>query len=288
MPTLLAPPPLTEAARPQTLTEIAQRRQDALRDLTPAPPAPGARAPGRPPLLPALCLWRGLLVGVLHGFARCLALWRRLTGLGLWPCPRVALSDQARAARLARAGPGPLERRWAHLSRLLAARLAPWTTPALAPFAAGVEARDAPPLDQVARLRPARRAGPAGAAALRPGTLTGLVARRRQPWARGDYPAEAQQNDPGAARAMVAGLAPASLVLADRGYCGVPWFDDRTAAGDRWGRRRRATTSAPASHPLERGGDTLAASIWRGADRADRAKYAGRLVQVRHGGTLAH
>jgi hypothetical protein len=34
---------------------------------------------GRPRVLPALCLWGGLLVSVLRGFARQTDLWRLLT-----------------------------------------------------------------------------------------------------------------------------------------------------------------------------------------------------------------
>ena len=67
MPTLLAPTPLTDTERSQTLTEIEQVLQAAMADLAAAPPAPGQRAPGRPPILPALCLWTGLLACVLHG-----------------------------------------------------------------------------------------------------------------------------------------------------------------------------------------------------------------------------
>jgi hypothetical protein len=286
MSTLLARTPLTDTERSQTLTEIEQVLQAAMADLAAAPPAPGQRAPGRPPILPALCLWTGLLACVLHGFSSYLDLWRLLTGLGLWHFPRVTVTDQALYARLARDGTGPLERLFAHLSTLLADRLAPWTGAALAPFAAGAYALDEMTLDQVARLLPALRGAPAGAATLLPGKLSGLFDLRRQQWARVEYQADAQQNEKVAARGMLAGLGAGSLVLADLGYFGFQWFDDLTAAGLWWVSRLRTRTSYTVSHTLYQCGDTLEAIIWLGAHRADRAKYAVRLVQFRQGGTL--
>src|SRR5215217_4110036 len=53
-----------------------------------APEEAGPRGPGRPRVLPALALWAGLLVCVLHGFSSHLALWRLLTARGhLGPGP---------------------------------------------------------------------------------------------------------------------------------------------------------------------------------------------------------
>lgn len=286
MPTLLAPTPLTETDRTQTLTQIEQILKEVVHDLTRAPAAPGQRPPGRPPILSALCLWGGLVVCVLHGFSSYLDLWRLLTTFGLWRVPPVAVGDQALYARLARDGTGPLERLFAHLSTLLADRLTPWTSTPLAPFAAGVYALDETTLDQVARLLPALRGRPAGDAALLPGKLTGLFDLRRQQWARVEYQAEAQQNEKVAARGMLTGLAAGSLLLADLGYFGFPWFDDLTAAGLWWVSRLRAKTSYTVIHTLYQHGETLDAIVWLGAHRADRARYAVRLVQFRHGGTL--
>lgn len=286
MATLLEVTPLTEAERTQTRTQIEQVLQEALTTLATAPPPPGPASPGRPPILPALLLWTGLLVCVLHGFSSYLDLWRLLTGLGLWHFPRVAISDQALYARLTRDGTAPLERLLAHLSSLLADRLAPWTSTTLAPFAAAVYALDATTLDQVARLLPALRGLPAGAAALLPGKLSGLFDLRRQQWARVDYHADAQQNDKVAARGLLAGLAAGSLILADLGYFGFAWFDDLTAAGFWWVSRLRAKTSFTVIHTRYQCGDTLEAIVWLGAHRADRAQHAVRLVQFQHGGTL--
>lgn len=284
MPTLLAPAPLTDADRVRTVDQIERFLTDALAHLTPDPPPPGDRPPGRPPVLPALCLWAGLLVCVLHGFGSHLALWRLLTGVGLWHFPRVAVTDQALYNRLARDGTGPLERLFAHVSTVLADRLAPYAAPPLAAFATAVYALDEMTLDQVARLLPALRALPAGATGLLPGKLAGLFDLRRQQWARVDYLGDPQQNEKVAARGMVAGLAAGSLILADLGYFGFAWFDALTDAALWWVSRLRGKTSFTVVHTLYRCGDTLDAVVWLGAHRADRAKHAVRLVQFRHGG----
>lgn len=251
-----------------------------------APEEGGRRGPGRPRVLPALCLWAGLVVCVLHGFSSHLALWRLLSGHGLWRFPRVAVSDQALYHRLARDGTGPLERLFAQVSAVLAERLAPYTATALAPFAAGVYALDETTLDRVARRLPALREARAGAAALLPGKLAGLFDLRRQQWARVAHVADPQQNEKVAARDMVAGLPAGSLVLADLGYFGFQWFDALTDAATWWVSRLREKTSYVVIHAHYRRGDTLDALVWLGAHRADRAKHAVRLVQFRHKGAL--
>src|SRR5256885_919216 len=124
----------------------------------------------------------------------------------------------------------PVGRLFRQLSVVLAARLAPFAATALAPFASGVYALDQMVLDRVARLLPALRALPAGAAALLPGQLAGLFDLRRQQWARVEYQADPQQKEKVVAREMVADLPPGSLILADRGYFGFQWFDDLTDA----------------------------------------------------------
>jgi hypothetical protein len=284
MPTLLPPAPLTAPDRQRLVGEIEQFLHEAIVHLEPEPPA--SPPPGRPRILPALCLWGGLLVCVLHGFTSHLALWRLLTGHGLWHFPRLPLSDQALYHRLARDGTGPLERLFAHLSALLAARLAAYAAPGLAPFAAAVYALDEMTLDRVARLLPALRAVPAGAAALLPGKLAGLFDLRLQQWRRVEYVADPQQNEKVAARGMVADLPAGSLILADLGYFGFAWFDALTDAGRWWVSRLRSKTSYTVLHTFYQGGETLDALIWLGAHRADRAKHAARLVQFRHGATL--
>ncbi|HEX5504556.1 MAG TPA: IS4 family transposase [Thermomicrobiales bacterium] len=272
-------------APPPVVADIERFLCAALGQLTPAAPGPGARGPGRPRVLPALCLWAGRLVCVLHGFGSYLAVWRLLTGAGLWRSPRVAVSDQALDHRLARDGTAPLEGLFRHIGAALAARLAPYAAAGLAAFAVGgVYALDQMTLDQVARLLPALRAVPAGAATLLPGALAGLFDLRRQQWARVEYLADPQQNEKVLARELVAGRPAGSLLLADLGSFGFPWFDDLTDGGYWWVSRLRARTSYTLIHAYYHRGDTLDALVWLGAYRADRAKHAARLVQFTHRG----
>jgi DDE family transposase len=275
-----APPPAPG------LDEVEAFLCAAVAELTPAAPAAGARGPGRPAVLPAVCLWAGLLVCVLRGFGSHLALWRLLSGQGLWQFPRVAVSDQAVYHRLARDGTAPLERLFAQISALLADRLAPYATTALAPFAAGVYALDETTLDRVARRLPALRSAPARDPALLPGKLAGLFDLRRQQWARVAHLPDPRQNEKVAARGMVADLPAGSLVLADLGYFGFAWFDDLTDAAAWWVSRLREKTSYAVIHAFYQRGDTLDALVWLGARRADRARHAARLVQFRHNGIL--
>ena len=72
--------PPTAAPAP-ALADVEQFLCEAVAALTPEEAGP--RGPGRPRVLPALTLWAGLLVCVLHGFSSHLALWRRLTGRGV-------------------------------------------------------------------------------------------------------------------------------------------------------------------------------------------------------------
>lgn len=273
-------------APPSGIEEVERFLCEAVAQLTPAEPGPGLRGPGRPRILPALCLWTGLLVCVLRGFDSQQALWRLLSGRGLWDLPRVAVSDQAVYHRLARDSTAPLERLFAQISALLAERLAPYAATELAAFAVGVYALDETTLDRVARLLPALRALPAGAAALLPGKLAGLFDLRRQQWARVESIADPRQNEKVAARGLVADLPPGSLLLADLGYFGFAWFDWLTEAAYWWLSRLRAGTSYVVIHTFYQHGDTLEALIWLGAHRADRARHAVRLVQFRHRGVL--
>src|SRR5262245_11021354 len=129
-------PPVAEPE----LDQVEQFLREALSGLAPDPAESGPRGRGRPRVVPALCLWGGLLVCVLRGFSCQLDLWRRLTWQGLWDYPRMAVTDQAIYDRLARAGTAPLEAVFHRVSRLLAVRLAPYAATELAPFARDVVA----------------------------------------------------------------------------------------------------------------------------------------------------
>lgn len=241
------------------------------------------RRPGRPRILPALCLWAGLLVCVLSGFSSQLALWRLLSAYGLWAYPRFAIGDQAVYKRLAAAGTAGLERLFAQISVLLRDRLTPYADRALLPWAAQVFALDATTLDAVARKLPALREVPAGDSRLLPGKLAGLFDIRHQQWWRLRHVADPHENDKVVAAQMVAELPVGSLILADLGYFAFAWFDALTDRGYHWLSRLRKGTSYQILHVFYQDHGVLDAVVWLGAHRADQAAHAVRLVSLRLG-----
>src|SRR4051812_1793554 len=163
----------------RVIGDVEHFLQTALQQMPPDP-ADHRLGPGRPRVLPSLCLWAGLLVCVLRGFTHQTDLWRLLTRGGFWAYPRFALTDEAVYQRLATGGLAPLEQLFAQVSALLAARLAPFAAPALAPFAPEVVAFDEATLEAVARLLPPLRPLPPGADRLLPGKFAGVFDLRRQ------------------------------------------------------------------------------------------------------------
>jgi hypothetical protein len=268
---------------------LLNRVEAFLADLVGGLAAPGeavARTRGRPPVLPGLLLWGGLLVCVLRRAASPLALWRPLTATGPWHFPRVAISDDAVSKRLAADGPAALERLFAEVTALLVARLDPLADRALVPWAAEVLALDETTLDPVARRLPALRGAPPGDAALLPGKLAAAFDLRRQLLRRIEHLPDPRQNERVAARGLAAGLPRGSLLVFDLGSFAFAWFDDLTDADRRWVSRLREKTSYETLHVFYQGGETRDALVWLGRHRADRAKHAVRLVRFRQGGAL--
>lgn len=280
-----APPVPAAAPDPALVDRVEALLRELVAALAPDPAAAG-RHRGRPPVLPALLLWSGLLVSVLRRAACQRDLWRLLSAQGLWHFPAVPVSDDAVYKRLAAADPAALARLFADLTALLTARLDRLADRGLAPFAAEVLALDETTLDRVARRLPGRRGVPPGDARLLPGKLAGVFDVRRQLWRRVEHLPDARQNEKVAARALVAGLPERSLLLCDLGYFAFEWFDDLTEAGRWWVSRLREKTSHEVVHVFYEDGDTFDGLVWLGAHRADRAKHAVRLVQFRRGGAL--
>lgn len=234
---------------------------------------------GRPRILPALCLWAGLLVCVLRGQSSQLALWRLLSQAGLWLYPRFEVSDQAIYKRLASGGLEPLQRLFAKITTLLTERVEPFALRTLAPFAWDVVALDETTLDQVARSLPSLRKVPEGDPRLLPGKLAALFDVRRQLWRRLVFVPEAQQNEKVLARELVQTLSRGTLVLCDLGYFGYAWFDWLTNQGYYYVSRLRHKTSYVCQHVFYQQGDLFDGIVFLGAYRADRAAHAVRLVQ---------
>lgn len=242
--------------------------------------------PGRPKIMPAMCLWAGMLVCVLRGFTSQLAIWRLLSLEQLWFYPRFEVTDQAVYNRLARDGTEDLEHLFKQISLVLAERLQPYKQHSLAPFASGVVVIDETTLDPVARLLPALRTVPKGDKRLLPGKLAGVFDIRLQQWREVLYVPDPDQNEKVVARTLLASIEPGALVLADMGYFGFKWFDDMTDGGYWWISRLRARTSYEVIHAHYQDGDTFDGLVWLGAFRADRAAHAVRLVTFRRGRIL--
>jgi hypothetical protein len=260
--------------------DIEQFLQAVTAGLTPDDHAP---RPGRPRILPSLALWGGLLVCVLRGFTHQTALWRLLSQHGLWSYPRFPVSDQAVYTRLAAGGTAPLEQLFARVTTVLAARLAPYAATDLAPFATDVVALDETTLDPVARTLPALRGTAAEDSRRLPGKLAGVFDLRRQQWRTIQHLPAPHQNERIAARSLLAGLAPGTLLLADLGYFGFAWFDMLTAQGFHWVSRLRAKTSCAVLHPFYEQGETFDGLVWLGVYSRDHAAHAVRLVRFRLG-----
>jgi hypothetical protein len=91
--------------------------------------------------------------------------------------------------------------------------------------------------------------------------------------------ADVRQNEKVAARSLLPGLPPGSLILADLGFFSFAWFDELTARQYWWISRMRAGTSYTVIHTFYQEGPTRDCLIWLGAYRADQAAYAVRLVE---------
>lgn len=254
---------------------------DLISGLTPELSGPARR--GRPPVLPGMCLWAGMLVCVVQGFSSQRRLWRLLTQLGLWHYPRFPVSSQAVYKRLAQSGTAPMEDLLRQVSAVLDERLTPLLPrlgPDLAPFASAVVSLGESTLDPLARRLPGQ-----GERHL-PGKLAGVFDLRRQQWHSVQFIPDAQQNEKVAARALVASLPPRSLIVADLGYFSFRWFDDLTNGGHLWISRLRRKTSYTVVHTFSQHGDTFDGLVWLGAHRADRAAHLVRLVRFRHGAQI--
>lgn len=240
---------------------------------------------GRPRVLPALCLWAGLLVCVVRGLSSQLALWRLLRVQGLWHYPRFAISDQAVYKRLSQAGSAPLVTLFEQVRSVLAARLSAFQASDLAPFASEVLALDETTLDQVARTLPSLRDLPAGDRRLLPGKLAGLFDLRRQHWRAMHYVADSQQNEKVTAPTLLPHAPLGSLLVMDLGYFSFPWFDQLTDQGYFWVSRLRQKTSYSVIHTYYQDGTTFDGLVWLGVHRADRAAHAVRLVSFQVDGS---
>lgn len=274
-----------ETERTELIRSIEDFLKPILMELNLAAPRTG---PGRPWVLPAVALWAGVLVGVVRGFSSQLEIWRLLTASGLWDLPHYAVKDDAVYQRLKDAGRDTLQTLFGQVTAVLQRQLRPVSNHlgGLAAFASGVYALDGMTLDAVTKRLPTLRGRDE---TVLPGKVAAVFDVRAQLWRTITFLEDARANDKGAARGLLAGLEPGSLLLADLGYFAFKWFDDLTDQGYFWISRLRAKTSYAVIHVFYQQAGVLDALVWLGQYRADRAAHAVRLVQVtRHGKTWAY
>lgn len=271
---------MAEEEQTKTLESIENFIREAIEGLEPIRSDPVGK--GRPRVLPAMCLWAGVVVCILRGWSSQLAIWRLLQSKGLWEYPRFAISDQAVYKRLEIGGIDPLRRLFEQISAILEKRLQPFQSK-LAAFASEVVAIDETSLDQVARHLPWLRNVPAGDRQLLPGKLAGIFDIRLQQWKYVEHVAYERENERVAALSLLEHLQRGALILMDLGFFSFPWFDQLTREGYYWISRLRQKTSYEIIHIFYQRGPTLDALIWLGAYRADRARYAVRLVTFQVG-----
>lgn len=263
-----------------TIDRIEQFLQEMIEKLESNHREPVGR--GRPRILPAMCLWAGVVICILRGWNSQLKIWRLLSQKGLWDYPRFAISDEAVYKRLEEAGPEPLKQLYEQISTVLLERLQQYAQK-IAPFASEVVAIDATTLDQVLRHLPILRNVPNGGDALMPGKLAGVFDLRVQQWRYVEHVPEPHQNEKVGAQNLLQHIQQGALIIMDLGFFSFPWFDQLTSEGYYWLSRMRQKTSYEIIHTFYKKGSTFDGLVFLGNYRADRARYAVRMVTFQVG-----
>ena len=261
--------------KPSTLDQIEQFLQEMIEQLERN--AGEAVGRGRPRILPAMCLWAGVVVCVLRGWNSQLKIWRLLSNKGLWDYPRFAISDEAVYKRLEEGGADPLKRLFEQVSEVLARRVQVFQQQ-IASFASEVVAIDSTSLDQVMRHLPVLRKAKRGEDTLLPGKLAGVYDVRKQQWRYVEHIEAPHENDKVAAQSLLQHIQRGALILMDLGFFSFFWFDQLTQEGFYWISRLRHKTTYTIQHTYYHQGNTFDGLVWLGAYRADRSRYAVRLV----------
>lgn len=264
----------------KTIGEIEEFLRSIIEKLEPIKSDPIGK--GRPRILPALCLWAGVIVCVLQGWNSQLGIWRLLHQKGLWDYPRFPITDQAIYKRLEKDGSKSLKRLFEMVSAALRERLQDYAQPVIK-LTKEVVAIDATSLDKVARTLPILRSVPNGDKRLLPGKLAGVFDIGLQQWITITHIENPVENDKKEARQLLEHIHKGALILADLGYFGFSWFDELTAKGYFWLSRLREKTSFEIIHTYYKKGNTFDGLVWLGAYRADQARFAVRLVSFQVG-----
>jgi len=265
-----------------TLKKIEEFLGETIAKLEPIDTDPIGR--GRPRILPALCLWAGVVVCILRGWNSQLAIWRLLAKKRLWDYPRFPISDQAVYKRLEQGGVEPLKQLFSLVSRELEIHLRPYAQK-IASFATEVVAIDSTALDQILRHLPSLRQVPKGDDLLLPGKMAGIYDIRVQQWRYLEHMENPNSNDKSICRSLLDHIQVGALILMDLGFFSFEWFDQLTSEGYLWLSRLRQKTTYKVIHTFYQNGEIFDGLVWLGSYRADRARHAVRLVTFRVGET---
>ena len=246
---------------------------------------PVGRRRGKPATLTALHLCLGIVLCGLEGFGSQLKLWRRFCLEPIGPFAPVCVVDQAVYNRLARAA-GAMRAFFEQVSGWMGEQLVGLEDRTLAPWATQVLALDESTLDAVGRWLPELRRVLPGDPRRLSGRISALFDLRRQQWVRVELWQEAVANCKQQARLLLEGLQQGTLLLFDRGYLSFPWFDELTERNLWWISRYANHATMQVRHILYQGDGVLDAIVWLLIYRADRARYAVRLVQFYQHGRL--
>jgi Transposase DDE domain len=230
---------------------------------------------GRPEVLPAAMLWAAILICLLRGNPRQRAVWRAVTGAGLWQYAPITITPEGVRKRIAGLGPQTIQ---AVFTQLTARLTDHWRgDPRLAPVAkGGVYAIDDTTLDKVARTLPAAD-GPVRPLA---GRLHTVFDVRRQCFQRVIPTDQPFENERTAALDLILSLPIRCLVLMDRGYLSFKLYDTITAAKRFFVTRLSETVSVRPIHVFTQTATVRDELVFLGAHRADRSKYACRLITI--------
>lgn len=241
------------------------------------------RGRGRPADFSLEQVWLALLVGMLTQVSSMRIVWRSLVSGPIGTFPALGVTYEAVRSRLLSASIQQLQSFFEQIRQALLWWQEQFGVSALslANFAPRVVALDETSLDELKRLTEDLRAIPDADPQLRPGKLAGLFDLRLQQWVRLQFRADVPAGCNIGILSMLEGLQRGSLILADLGYFGFPWFDYLTEMGYCWISRLKAKTSYTIHQVFyeDTEGGVLDALIWLGAYRADKAAYPVRLVQ---------
>jgi Transposase DDE domain len=262
--------PVPAPGHPPTLDGIERTLAALIRHLPLDP-----RTRGRPEVLPTAMLWAGILLCILRGTPTQRAVWRAVTGAGLWSYAPIAITPEGVRKRIAGLGPETIQ---AVFGQLTAHLVAHWTGDTrLAPIArGGVYALDDTTLDKVARTLPTAD-GPVRPLA---GRLHTVFDVRRQCFQRVLPTDRAFENERTAARDLIQSLPRKSLVLLDRGFLSFPLYDQITAGRRFLVTRLSDTVSVRVRHVFTATPTVRDELVFLGAHRADRSRYAYRLITI--------